>query len=513
MSCSIDRSVVRGGAGRAMPIAMLCISFLVASENRSGESVPAALAFVLTSSSSVLEASTKTDGRRTFAGGARLRAQLPLIARTASQEPANECHGRWLRRSNGIWNAGRREAWNQGASNNFISTCLLYSTPGHTEASPVYSEGDAMSAANDQPSAGQRQAVSESSTFQSLEHLDSDVPINTFRPSAPLLCRVVSVLPATGEGRAEPRHRADTDAYIPEIYTVVLHHACRLRFVEGQSIAIRPKPSGRARPFFTGQIASPEADASRLPTAAEDRRGVPMAARRRDSPRIYSIASSRYGDDGTGSTLTLCVKKHVYTDPLTGERDPSKDGVCSTFICNAKPGDEFEVTGPMGKTLLLPKQEDAPLVMLATGTGVAPFRGHIQSRRLRRMAAGHTSTRQPRILLFVGARTAEAVPYLNEWKACSSDESSGVELHLALSRQMHREDGKRLYIQDLVWRERAKVWKALQEDGGHLYVCGLKSMLSGVEDVLARVARECAGSGMDFVRQLKQERRWHVEVY
>lgn len=57
------------------------------------------------------------------------------------------------------------------------------------------------------------------------------------------------------------------------------------------------------------------------------------------------------------------------------------------------------------------------------------------------------------------------------------------------------------------------MWKALQEDGGHLYVCGLKSMLCGVEDVLARVASECAGSGRDFVRQLKQERRWHVEVY
>lgn len=68
-------------------------------------------------------------------------------------------------------------------------------------------------------------------------------------------------------------------------------------------------------------------------------------------------------------------------------------------------------------------------------------------------------------------------------------------------------------MQDLVWRERAKVWKALQEERGHLYVCGLRGMLAGVEAVLARVADEYAGSGKDFVLQLKQERRWHAEVY
>lgn len=90
--------------------------------------------------------------------------------------------------------------------------------------------------------------------------------------------------------------------------------------------------------------------------------------------RLYSIASSRYGDSFDGLTTSLCVRRAVYNDPETGKEDPAKKGVCSNFLCDAKPGQEIMMTGPTGKVLLLPTNTKAPVICVATGTGIAPFR-------------------------------------------------------------------------------------------------------------------------------------------
>ena len=61
--------------------------------------------------------------------------------------------------------------------------------------------------------------------------------------------------------------------------------------------------------------------------------------------RLYSIASSRYGDLYDGQTTSLCVRRAVYNDPETGKEDPAKKGICSNFLCDAKPGQEIMMTG------------------------------------------------------------------------------------------------------------------------------------------------------------------------
>merc|ERR1712216_704811 len=45
--------------------------------------------------------------------------------------------------------------------------------------------------------------------------------------------------------------------------------------------------------------------------------------------RLYSIASSRYGDDMTGQTASLCVRRATYWCPEMKAEDPAKKGVCS----------------------------------------------------------------------------------------------------------------------------------------------------------------------------------------
>jgi hypothetical protein len=49
---------------------------------------------------------------------------------------------------------------------------------------------------------------------------------------------------------------------------------------------------------------------------------------------------ARAGDDKSGKTTTLCVRRAVYIDPETGKEDPARRGVCSNYLCDSKPGDE-----------------------------------------------------------------------------------------------------------------------------------------------------------------------------
>lgn len=66
--------------------------------------------------------------------------------------------------------------------------------------------------------------------------------------------------------------------------------------------------------------------------------------------RLYSIASTRYGDFFDGKTASLCVRRAVYYDPETGKEDASKNGVCSNFLCDSKPGDKIQITGMYTKS-------------------------------------------------------------------------------------------------------------------------------------------------------------------
>merc|ERR1712224_502442 len=110
--------------------------------------------------------------------------------------------------------------------------------------------------------------------------------------------------------------------------------------------------------------------------------------------RLYSIASSAVGDDQTSKTVSLCVKRVVEVDGKFSNRDVGEDkpdkagtcfpknkvyrGVASNYICDLNVGDEVAITGPVGTEMLLPQDDDAVIIMLATGTGIAPMRSYLR---------------------------------------------------------------------------------------------------------------------------------------
>jgi ferredoxin--NADP+ reductase len=70
-----------------------------------------------------------------------------------------------------------------------------------------------------------------------------------------------------------------------------------------------------------------------------------------------------------------------------------------------------------------------------------------------------------------------------------------------------------MYIQHRVAEHAEELWNMLQQPKTHLYMCGLKGMESGLEEGLAPFAQKQGVEWSDFVRSMKKDHRWHVEVY
>jgi len=230
-----------------------------------------------------------------------------------------------------------------------------------------------------------------------------------------------------------------------------------------------------------------------------------------NSVRLYSIASSRYGDDMTGKTTTLCVRRATYWDPELGREDPAKKGVCSNFLCDAKPGDELVLTGPSGKVMLMPEDKpEADLIMVATGTGIAPYRGFL--RRLFEEKTPAAENFKGLAWLFLGVANSDALLYDDDWKRYEAANPDNFRYSTALSREQTKADGGKMYVQDRMEEYADEIFDRLS-NGAHIYFCGLKGMMPGIQSMLEAVAKKKNLDYDEFISGLKKNHQWHVEVY
>jgi len=296
----------------------------------------------------------------------------------------------------------------------------------------------------------------------------SGIPINVAKQKDPFIGKIVSVqriVGATAPG---------------EICNVVLDHGGKLPYWEGQSYGV-------------------------LPEGIDPKKNKPYGV------RLYSIASTRYGDDKKGKTTTFCVRRAVFVDPETKKEDPSKKGVCSNMLCDSKPGDPIKLTGPSGKVLLMPEdKQDTTYIMVATGTGIAPFRGFM--RRL--FGEGNPRNKDYKGLawLFLGVAGAESLLYDEEFQIYKSQYPNNVRLDYALSREDKNKAGGKMYIQDKMAESADQVFNAL-DSGAHIYFCGLKGMMPGIQDMLEGVCKAKGINYDEWLKGLRENNQWHVEVY
>ena len=85
-------------------------------------------------------------------------------------------------------------------------------------------------------------------------------------------------------------------------------------------------------------------------------------------------------------------------------------------------------------------------------------------------------------------------------------------LDYALSREQTNKKGGKMYIQDKVEEYADEIFDRLDK-GAHIYFCGLKGMMPGINDMLEAV---CKTKKLDFKEkqeEWKKNGQWHVEVY
>jgi benzoyl-CoA 2,3-dioxygenase component A len=204
--------------------------------------------------------------------------------------------------------------------------------------------------------------------------------------------------------------------------------------------------------------------------------------------RLYSIASARDGEKRNANNVALTVK-----------RVPG--GLVSEWLCNLAVGDKVAATGPFGATFLMPNDAGANILMICTGTGSAPFRAFTERRR--RAAPGAPG----RLVMVFGARTPEELPYFGPLQKVPP---SLLEQHLVFSRLAGR---PREYVQDRIRTKAAELAPLLGDPATHVFICGLRGMEAGVDEVLGEVA---AASGLDWASlkpAMRAQGRYHVETY
>jgi len=192
--------------------------------------------------------------------------------------------------------------------------------------------------------------------------------------------------------------------------------------------------------------------------------------------RLYSIAAPTGGETGDGTILTTTVKR------LIDEHwDSHKlvEGVCSNYLCDLNVGDEITLTGPVGKRFLLPADPSAhDYIFIATGTGIAPFRGMIKDL----IRAGMPS----RVALLMGAPYESDLLYhddLTLWE----QQHENFSYHTAISRHTTLEQPSRLYVQDRLAQDAEQLLPMLASERTLIYICGLAGMELGVFQTLARL--------------------------
>ncbi|OKH17335.1 ferredoxin--NADP reductase [[Limnothrix rosea] IAM M-220] len=295
---------------------------------------------------------------------------------------------------------------------------------------------------------------------------DETIPVNIYRPKTPFIGKCIENYELVSEGGSGTVRHVTFDISEGD-----------LRYLEGQSIGI-------------------------IPPGIDESRGKPHKL------RLYSIASTRHGDKEDNKTVSLCVRQLEYEDPETGEQ---VQGVCSTYLCNLPVGDdEVSITGPVGKEMLLPDDEEATIVMLATGTGIAPFRAFLW----RMFKEQHEDYKfRGKAWLIFGVPYTANILYKDDFEKMAADYPDNFKLTYAISREQKTAEGGKMYVQSRVSEYADELFELIQKPNTHVYMCGLKGMEPPISDTFTTEAEKRGMDWEEMKKAMKKEHRWHVEVY
>ena len=215
-------------------------------------------------------------------------------------------------------------------------------------------------------------------------------------------------------------------------------------------------------------------------------------------PREYSISSSYQ---------SLPDEVHITVGAVrynTHGRDRS--GVCSVqFAERIQPGDTVPIYLKRNPNFKFPKNGDTPVIMIGPGTGIAPFRAHMQERE----EYGYKGNTW---LFFGDQHFTTDFLYQTEWQEWLKD---GVleKMNVAFS----RDTDQKVYVQHRI-AEHSKEFNEWLEKGASIYICGdeknmAKDVHQAIRNVLVKEQNLTEEDAESYLKQMKKDKRYQRDVY
>ena len=185
-----------------------------------------------------------------------------------------------------------------------------------------------------------------------------------------------------------------------------------------------------------------------------------------EKKRLYSVAK-------IDNTLVLSIKKHDL-------------GICSNYLYKLSKTGVIKGTIQENKKFHFPKKIK-DVILIANGTGIAPFLGMIQENK------------KARIHLFWGGKTKKSLELYNKYIISALENKTLTSFHIAYSQN------QQTYIQKTLESQTVLVSNTLRKNGAIL-ICGSLNMQFGVEKVIAKIASQELNLTIEDLKNNKQIR-------
>lgn len=214
-------------------------------------------------------------------------------------------------------------------------------------------------------------------------------------------------------------------------------------------------------------------------------------------PRLYSISSSQEKVEDEVH-ITISVVRYE-------RKNRERVGACTNYLVeNLEIGKQVPIYIDQNPSFKLPA-DDAPIIMVGAGTGIAPFRAFLQEREAKGLKG--------KTWLFFGERRFRSdFLYQLEWQNYLK---SGVleKIDVAFSRDQE----EKIYVQHKLLERQKEIFDWL-EKGAYLYLCGdMKRMARDVKKALVEIIQNQAGidsaQAGKYIKNLKKEKRFQTDVY
>lgn len=216
------------------------------------------------------------------------------------------------------------------------------------------------------------------------------------------------------------------------------------------------------------------------------------------APRLYSISSSQ-AEVGDEVHLTVGAVRFEH-------EGRARAGGASGFLADRLEEDgTVRVFVERNDGFRLPEDKSKPIVMIGSGTGIAPFRAFLQQR-----AAENATGKN--WLIFGNPHFARDFLYQTEWQQFAKD---GF-LH-RYDFAWSRDQEEKIYVQDKIREQAEGLWQWLQE-GAHIYVCGdaakmAKDVEAALLDVIIGAGHSDEEGAEEYLDMLREEKRYQRDVY